>query len=1349
MNNTDLIWRNLSDFWGKIPEADRLVIEKLWEGWAQCLDAEYAQLYQIDFAKSIETCPIFNKYRWCLLDLSKKNLAKIKDYISTVKRESFITQTTSSAINDQLKVANHVDHRHIYIRPKNFVKEIKLPFGLEPALVEGFKIYSGVALNGSELVYGPDFLLSGNSIKLGNTVSSSDQVGFLVGINETNLDVFHTWFRHSEYTASLKSTFILPQTYDETIGVMVFVDGRYLNQDEITLDTNNTVSTNNPVSGNVEFIWYIKDVNAKFDQFHKHAKQAFIFNPDAVSGTGTAGSISYLSLSPPQSVISDIRYSGPESHMRLFLKGKFYPDEFWTYDPALGVINFLTPISWAASEFVPISVEFFDIQKEEFDISHIHVIRQYANINVNLTSSTFDDGGRFDDNGFFDSQEELNQYTLEFEIEDVNSLRIFFNGRYLYNQYDYIVSENRKTIFFKFNINGGNFRFEYERSSGRFSYGASDLDGLTQAQIRKANLMLFYNEDRELMAEFDVNSPEVLTKASEAYALASQDIYCVSIPQLQNRVDNADVKFIEKTLVKKGDYKIVNGGIQSDVQLPESLWCPVVYFDESFLAKNFGILVDYQKIGSSEPYKQALKSIWSGLWNGPVIENVEWIISMFLNVPYIPEDGKVASISQSLVYTEILTDSEKYYLDSTRTTTLQVGDQLYLGQGLGSASKYSGETSFTSVGEYASTRLEIPNITVVAKRGDLISISNGSAAGIYSVIRTEENCVIINKPLTGAVGLIQEDVFDATVVYDALENSISWPQFNRSIEVGSYIYFSDVYSSVKVVSKIQDRPVLETLPPITIAPGVNFKAFNRTGYAIVESGATPYVKRNAIVRSINRFYVNRVGLDNGQYVDVNSTFDLDVVVGQSVRRFQPVSRQVSVYDSELRPNWLYERNSAFNQEFSSGGNETRSRVLDSVCNLDGFWLTDTYTNFIGIVNIGDEVNISSGVNATTIRYTVKLVREHELELSNEVNNDIDVSYSIDHISNVASQIDVARQVSVFIPVEVELLDTITASTLNIRVSNITNLPSSGVLKATSGHNTEFIKYGYKVGNELRDCIRLYNRMSGNLALGLAAGSKLQLVFDFDIKAIREVFYAGIRAISEIVDNKYITDNSDALYNITKNNTTIIEMFANSGINQPDLLNITDFMKKVLPSSSFWFIDINKGISDVDERDPEEEVILSRTHYNCTKITEVASYVNTGVISTSYVSLTSSNGVHVGDFVYIPSFTNKYGRITGITGIAGTILTLDRLLDSTATTTINVISPINFGTCESKAINAIYSVDAGIQKGCMITVIDGINVGQYPVVNVDGNRIIIGNNFPENQNSIKYNFYVTSNEGSIL
>ena len=1347
MNNTDLIWRNLSDFWGKIPEEDRTVIETLWEGWAQCLDAEYAQLYQMDFAKALATCPVFSKYRWCLLDLSAKNLTKVNDYIKSIKKQASVTQTTGSAINDQLAVANHVDHRHFYIRPKYFNKEIKLPFGVEPALVEGFRIYNGTSLNGSELAYGPDYVTGNNSIKLGTTVDSTTQVGFFVGINETKLAVNNTWFRYSEVALESKSLFILPSIYDETIGVMVFVDGKYLGPSDIVLETSNSISLNIPVTGLVEFIWYLKDPNAKFNEFHEHHKQYFIFNPDAISGTGVAGSVSYLPLNPSQSVGSEIRYSGPESQIRVFVGGNFYPEEFWKYDPSTGNIIFNTALSWIASEFVPISVEFSDIQNDtEFEESHIHVIREYSNVSVALTSSTFDDGGRFDDGGLFDSVEEENQYTLPFEVEDINSLRVYFNGKYLYYQYDYTISSNNKTLFFNFSIKSGNFRFEYTRPSGRYSYGASDLDGLTSAQIRKANLLLFYNEDTELMSEFDVNSPEETTKALDAYKLAGQDTYCVSIPVLQNRVDNSDVKYLEKTLTTKGDYKIVNGGIQSDVKLPEFLWCPVVYFDESLLAKNFGVLVDFQRIGSSESYKQALNAIWSGLWNGPIIENVEWIISMFLNIPFIPDNGKIGSIVKSLVYTEIITDSDKYYLDNTRSTTLIVGDQIYLGQSLDTASKFSGEVSFTSVGEYGSTRLEIPNLTIYANTGDLISLSNGSSAGVYKVLRTEDDSVILSRTLTGSVGLIQDDTFDDTVSYDLVENSIAWPQFSQNVEVGSYIYFSDVYTSVKIVDKIQGRLVLETSPPITVTSGINFKIFNKTTYAVLQSSAPPLVKRDAIVRSVTRAYMNRIYLTSGAYVDVPSEFELDVVEGQIVSKFQPVSYQVSVYDDSLRKDWLYEKNSAFNEKFRTGGNDTTERILDSVCDIDGFWITDLGVDFIGRVSVGDTINISSGINATIYAYTVSLVRNHQLKVSNELSKDVSVTYSVDKITKYEAPEDKPRQVSVIAPVEVTLLDSITTSTLNIKVDNIDKLPDSGVLKASVNGNVEFIKYGYKVGSEVRDCIRLFNKNSGNIPLQLNVGSKLELIFEFSGKAIREVFYAGMRAISDIVDNKYITDNAESLYSITKNNTTVIEMFTDSGINKPDLANITDFMRKILPSSSFWFIDINKGINDVDERDPEETAVLARQHFNCVKLSEIATYVNTGTISTSYVSISSSNGLLIGDMVFFPSFTNKYGKITAISGVD---LTLDRLLDASATTTATVISAINLGTCEEQAIDAIYSVDIGIQKGCTLTIIDGMNVGQYAVKSVVGNRIVIDGKFPELGNSIRYNFYVTSNEGSIL
>jgi hypothetical protein len=1346
MNNTDLIWRNLSDFWGRIPESDKDVINKLWEGWQQSLDAEYNQLYQIDLAKSLETCPVFSKYRWCLLDLTKKNLTRIKDEIASVKRESSVTQLKTSAVNNELLSTNHVDHRHFFIRPKNFQEEIFLPFGLEPALVEGFRLYNSNVHSGLELSYGNDYLVNSNSIKLGLTINNQTDVGFYVGINETNLDVNNFWYRHTEVVLSPKSTFILPNNYDDTIGIMVFVDGRYLNQNEITLDTANTVTTNIPVTGTIEFIWYVKDVNAEFNLFHEHDQQSFIFNPDSISGTGVAGSISFLSLNPPQGLSADVRYSGPESKIRLFVRGKFYPDDLWSYDPGTGIILFNTPISWLNTEFVPISVEFVNSQNQEFDSSHLHIISQFANVIVTLQLSTFDDGGRFDDGGIFDSVEEENQFDLPYQIEDTSSLRIFYNGSYLYSQYDYILLANKKTVAFKFPISGGSLRFEYERDSGRFTYGASDLDGLTQDQIRKINLLLFYNEDLELMSEFNTDSPEESTKSSDAYKLASQDIYCVSIPVLQTKVDNPDIKYYEKTLTNKGQYKIVNGGLECSLSLEEYLWCPVVYFDESFLAKNFGAFVDFLKKESSDAYKQALQAIWSGLWNGPIIENAEWIVSMFLNIPYIPESGKIVKISKKLDYTEILTSIDKYYLDGSKNTELSVGDLIYLGQSLEKKNKLNGETSFSSIGEIGSTRLEIPSITLSANIGNLITITSGAATGTYKVIRTDDNAVIINKPLTGYVGLIQDDVFDNTVSYDSLMKSILWTQFNTKIEVGSYIYFPDAYASVKVIGRTDTSIKLEYDPPIAIADGVKFYVYNKNTFAVIEAGTSPFVKRDATITAINKAYTYTILMDNGKSVSVPSNFDLDVAEGQSVDKFQPVSNQVALYDDTQRKDWLYEKNSAFNAEIASGGDDVVDRIIDSKCSISGFWITDNSLDFIGKVKAGDTINISSGPNAN-ISYTVKLVKNNKLMISNELVNDSEATYSIDHVIKVTGSDSLERITSVSNPVTVTLLDSITPSTVNIRVSNIENLPNSGVLKAVLGDNVELIFYGYKINNELRDCVRLFNNLSGNQALALPVNHSLNLVFEINEQLIREVFYSAMRAISSIVDNAYITEHAIDLYNITKNNITIVEMFAESSVNQPDILNLSNFMNKIIPSSSFWFIDINKGLSDVDEREPEEDAVLALNHFNCIKLSEINTYTNTGIISTSSLVISSSIGISVGDYVYIPSFTLKYAKITSI---SVNTLTLDRLLDPTAIVPIQVLSAINQGTCELDGINAIFSVDPGIQFGCTLTVIDGINVGTYNVDVVTGNKIfILGKNFIESGNSIKYNFYVTSSEGNIL
>jgi hypothetical protein len=367
-------------------------------------------------------------------------------------------------------------------------------------------------------------------------------------------------------------------------------------------------------------------------------------------------------------------------------------------------------------------------------------------------------------------------------------------------------------------------------------------------------------------------------------------------------------------------------------------------------------------------------------------------------------------------------------------------------------------------------------------------------------------------------------------------------------------------------------------------------------------------------------------------------------------------------------------------------------------------------------------------------------------LDHELSNDENVNYSIDHETKFVSPEDLPRQISTINTVEVSLTDAITPSTLNLRVNDVSNLPSSGVLRAQSGRNVEFIKYGYIVNNELRDCVRLFNNKSGNIAMQLPVGQRLQLIFDFSTIILREVFYAGIRAVSDIVDNKYITDNSTALYSLIKNNTTVIEMFANSGINQPDLNNITDFLKKILPSSSFWFIDINKQIPDIDERDTEETISIARRHFNCVKLIDTAVYVKTLSPATSTLTLTTPLYTVIGDYVYIPSFIEKYAKVVDI---SGSVLTLDRLLDSSGTISVQIISPINIGSCEISSINSIYTLDPNVQKGCTVSIIDGLNVGQYPVGNVIGNKIFIDGSFVETENSIRYNFYVTSNEGTIL
>lgn len=1304
MNNTDLIWRNLSDFWARIPDADRLMIETIWEGWMESFDSEYSNLYQYDLAKTLETCPVFSKYRWCLLDLSKKNLAKIKDYITNLRSPSIITDNKKSAINDVLKVSNHVDHRHFYFKPNKFKREISIPFNIEPALIEAYR------LTGKELMFGPDYTVDVNKIKLGPTILDGDEVCFFIGINETNLDENYLWNRYSEY-ANNKSDFILPFNYTN---IMVFVDNQYIDQSDLTFDTVNKVHINYPVTGLVEFIEFNKDPKAEFSQFHRHVKQVFIFNPDGISNVGTYGSVSEIILNPPQSIIPDIRYSGPESKIKVFVRGEFFSD--WTYETSTGKIIFNSPILWNPNQFTPITVEFTEIQLDQYEIGHIHAIRQDIGVIPLMTSDVFDDSGRFDDNGYFDSSSDINQYTLDFLIDEINSLKIFLNGKLLTNQYDYILLNDKRTLSFNFDIKNGFFRFEYQRKSGRFSYGASDLDGLNEDQIRKANMLLFYNEDKELMAEFDVNSLEEDTKASEAYKLAGQDIYCQSIPVIQNRVDNPDIIYNEKSPGIKGSYSIVNGGLMSDVKMSDYMWCPVVYFDESLLAKNFGVLVDYAKTNSSEAYKQALIALWSGLWNGPIIENIEWVISMFFNVPYIPEDGIIKSIENTLLYTEIVTDSDKYQLGGI--TTLKVGDKVFYGQSLENKSKISSETSFSSFGENGSTRITIPGITSFSKISDLIVISNGNASGIYSINRLEENSLIVTRPLTGSVGLIQEDKFDNTAIITS--STIYWPQFSNNIEIGSYIYLPDEYETYEIVDFSNKT--------ITINHPINsskFIIYNKTNYSIVEANSYPFAKRNSIVREINKVTVNTVTVNNLS-VDVPGIFDIDVTVGQKVRKYQPTSRQVSVYDDELRKDWLYNKNSAFNEEFASGGNDYTEQILQSVCDINGSWLTDNNRELLGLVRIGDLVSIASGLNTINYQYKVKLVKNNKLLLSNKLVNDTNVSYSIERFHKFRNPEESPKQTSVSNYVAVKLTDDITSSTINIVVDDASSLPISGVVKSK---NNEFIKYEIKVGNELRNCTRSFNE---NIATSLIAGDELKLIFEFESKFIREVFYSGVKSISNINTNALITEKHKDIYNIIKANTTIVELFANSGINQPDLVNISNFLRKILPASSFWFLDLNKGITDVDIRDPEETITLARKHFTYNILSETA------IINGNEIIISSAINVNIGDYV----LSNDYAKIIDIDQ---NTLIVDKILTST---NITIFSNYSVGKCKEYEITSKFNLDPLIKDGCTLTILHGINTGVYTINSVSGNIITVNEKFKETGNNVLYTFYVTSNEETL-
>lgn len=1175
MTTYDPIWNNLSDFWGRLPSTDKELIEGLWSAYIDGLNAEYTQIYQIDASKSLQTCPVFHKYRWLALDLSEKNLNRLH-------RESGIPETSDSNLN--------IVHKHFRITPIDSRRSYLLPFDLSPELTEVYAAYYGASQRGDKLYFGVDYDINGRSITFSNSLPLNMIPEMRIAFNQTNQEIQWQWDRYQEYTSSSKSLFNIGAStlIDSDLGALVFVNGRWMPPDTYVLESGNSILLNDPVSNALVSIhWpYVNEVSASLTERHRHRRQEFSFNESAIGGSGSSGVALGVTISDPPDVMSSIPSDSPEFMMRVFVNGKLLPFDRWEFNQSSGLVSFNPAISWSDDESVNILVEFSDIKNDQSIPRHGHRYIHFMNIETEIEFERFDDGGFFDDGGVFDDGSSQNSLNLEIDISGMSNMRVYLQSRLLKLGLDYFIRDDNRTLFFSSDIDGRMVKIEYDRDGRQFVYGIDSRESrFSSRRIRKANMMLFYDEDASYRKEYSVDADgEYVLDSVNAARLASEDTYCHSIPVIQSSVDNPELVFTEGV-----HYELVDGAIASDVELPEFCWCPVVHMDEQALAKNFGVLVDYIRDGSSNSYKQELMAFWNGLLNGPIIRNIEWTVSMFLGVPFFQGDGKVVSVSSRTLHNRVNTSTgDTYIVDRSQNIQNRVGDRIFVGQSVSRSSDRNVFISMESSGSIDTTRIRSPGIESIVKPGDSLFIDSGMASGSYIVKYMEDNAILLDRPLSGSIGLIQEDVFDGTVQNSSITTRINYTKF-PVIEAGSYIHIEN--RGTYIVKSVGNSSIElnETAPQVT--SGLKFWIWFPVNIFVIQNDVNPVAVRTSVITSITRVSEWVIRTDFGQTISLPDGVLPSVSQGDSVERFQPASRQVAFYDDTERPNWYLSNRSFSFDDMEERSSTARERVVieyPSATISNGAisgpqWISEGVRN-------GNVIRLLSGINTTGFDFLVTRVNNSYLWTESELLDDSNVQVQVVELVESDSD-EVNRTVYPGSLTQTQASRSASASASRIQVDDASSFPDQGVIYVRDGsEGIEFIKYESIVDNTFINCSRSFYRTNDrHNAINISTGDDVtlyQIISDFPI---REVFTSGVSSLSNLNSSAAISENAKILYDFIKQHSCVLEILAGAQIDGSDMHRISSFMNRIVNSSSHWFSEINKSIVDIDFSNESETI----------------------------------------------------------------------------------------------------------------------------------------------------------------
>lgn len=151
-----------------------------------------------------------------------------------------------------------------------------------------------------------------------------------------------------------------------------------------------------------------------------------------------------------------------------------------------------------------------------------------------------------------------------------------------------------------------------------------------------------------------------------------------------------------------------------------TMWAEDVYRNDTYLTKNFGFPIEYERDNSIE-YKNVLQGLHHSYWTGPIVKRTEVGLNLLFDLPTAPVDGKVQSVTSL---------SEAFILGTEAGDTFDV-------------SGVNRTFAFTVDGKFI--------FVILAPGASLVDQQNYPAASVISDINTQASPVLGFGPATAFI----------------------------------------------------------------------------------------------------------------------------------------------------------------------------------------------------------------------------------------------------------------------------------------------------------------------------------------------------------------------------------------------------------------------------------------------------------------------------------------------------------------------------------------------------------------------------------------------------------------------